>query len=75
MYEAEETNKKAKGLKPHVIECDSNGEPNKSGRPRSKFLDVLKALYTIYLDVCIIKVAAQDPNDYASLCEEVDSEF
>ena len=75
VYEAEEADRKAKGLKPHVIECNSLGEPDESGRRGSRFLEVLKALCTIYLDVSIIKVMAQDPIDYASLREEVDSEF
>lgn len=75
VYEAEEADRKARGLKPHVIECDSLGEPDDSGRNGSKFLEVLKALCTIYLDVSIIKVTAQDPQDYASLREEVETEF
>ena len=75
VYEAEEADRKARGLKPHVIECNSLGEPDESGRHGSRFLEVLKALCTIYLDVSIIKVMAQDPIDYASLREEVDCEF
>ena len=75
VYEAKEADRKARGLKPHVIECNSLGEPDDSGRDGSRFLEVLKALCTIFLDVSIIKVMAQDPIDYASLREEVDSEF
>ena len=75
VYEADEADRKARGLKPHVIECDSLGEPVDSGRNGSRFLEVLKALCTIYLDVSIIKVVAQDPHDYASLRAEVETEF
>ena len=75
VYEAEELDRKARGLKPHVIGCNSLGEPDESGKHGSRFLEVLRALCTIFLDVSIIKVMAQDPIDYASLREEVDSEF
>lgn len=75
VYEAEEAERKARGLKPHVIECNSVGEPDETGRHGSRFLEVLKSLCTIYLDVSIIKVMAQDPIDYGSLREEVNSEF
>lgn len=74
-YEAEEADRKARGLKPHVIECNSAGIPDESGKAGSRFLEVLKALCTVYLDVSIIKVQHQDANDYASLREQVDSEF
>ena len=58
-----------------MIECNSLGEPDETSRHGSRFLEVLKALCTTYLDVSIIKVMAQDPIDYANLREEVDSEF
>lgn len=75
MYEAEEADRKARGLKPYVIECNSLGEPDECGRRGSRFFEVLKALCMVFLDVSIIKVMAQDAIDYASLREEVDSEF
>jgi hypothetical protein len=75
VYEAKEADKKTRGLKPHVVECNSLGERDESGRHGSKFFEVLKALCTIYLDVSIIKVMAQNPTNYASLREEVDSKF
>ena len=75
VYEAEEADRKAYGLKPHAIGCDSLGMPDQTGRPGTRFLDVLKAYYTIFLDLSIIKVGLQDPDDYASLREEVESEF
>ena len=75
VYEAEEADRKARGLKPHAIMCDSMGLPDETGRPGSRFLEVLKAFCTIFLDLSIIKVGLQDPDDYASLREEVESEF
>ena len=75
VYEAEEADRKARGLKPHAIGCDSMGMPDETGRPGSRFLEVLKAFCTIFLDLSIIKVGLQDPDDYASLREEVESEF
>jgi hypothetical protein len=75
VYEAEEADIKARGLKPHVVPCNSLGEPDESCRHISRFLEVLKALCTIFLDVSIIKVMTQNPIDYASLRDEVESEF
>ena len=75
VYEAEEADRKARGLKPHVIECNSLGAPEESGRAGSRFLEVLKAFCMVYLDVSIIKVKAQDPIAYASLREHVEAEF
>jgi hypothetical protein len=75
VYEAEEADRKARGLKPHVVSCNSLGEPDESCRHISRFLEVLKALCTIFLDVSIIKVMTKDPTDYASLRNEVVSEF
>ena len=39
----------------------------------SRFLGVLKAFCTIFLDLFIMKVGFQDPDDYASLREEAES--
>jgi hypothetical protein len=67
VYEAEEADRKARGQKPHAIGCDSVGLPDETGRPGSRFLEVLKSFCTIFLDLSIIKVGLQDPDDYASL--------
>ena len=75
VYEAEEADRKNHSLKPHAIGCDSMGLPDETGRPVSRFLEVLKAFCTIFLDLSIIKVGLQDPDDYANLREEMESEF
>ena len=75
VYEAEEADRKDRGLKPHAIVCDTMGVPDDTGRPGSRFMEVLKALCTIFLDLSIVKVGMQDPDDYASLRDEVESEF
>ena len=75
VYEAGEADRKARSLKPHAIVCDSMGLPDETGRPGSRFLDVLKVFCTIFLDLSIIKVGLQDLDDYANLREEVESKF
>ena len=37
MYKVEEADRKARGLKPHVIECNSLGVPDESDKHGSKF--------------------------------------
>lgn len=75
VYETEEAERKEQGLKPHAITCDNMGVPDESGRRGSRFFEVLKALCTIFLDLSVVKVGMQDPDDYASLRDEVESEF
>ena len=75
MYEAEEADRMACGLKPHAIGCDSMGLLDETGRPGFRFLEVLKVFCTIFFDLSIIKVGFQDRDDYASLSDEVESEF
>lgn len=75
VYEKEENDGIVQGQKPFRIKCNSAGRPNKSGRARSKFLEVLRALCIVYLDVSIIKVRDQNVEKYASLRKEVESEF
>jgi hypothetical protein len=75
VYEAEEADRKACGLKPLAIGCDSVGLPDGNGRPGSRFLEVFKSFCTIFLDLSIIKVRLQDPDDYASVRAEVEFEF
>ena len=75
VYEAEEADRKARCLQPHAMGCDSMGVPDETSRLGSRFLEVLNAFCTIFLDLPIIKVGLQDPDDYASLREEVESKF
>lgn len=72
VYEAEEADRKARGLKPHAIVCDSMGLPDETGRLGSRIFEVLKVWCTIFLDLSIIKAGLQDLDDYASLREEVE---
>ena len=51
------------------------GVPNKTGIRGSIFFEVLKAPCTIFLDLSVVKIGLQDPDDYANLHDEVDSEF
>ena len=72
---AEEVDRKDRGLKPHAILCDNMGVPDEIGRHGSRFLEVLKALCTIFLDLSSVKVGLQNPNNYGSLHDEVEFEF
>ena len=58
-----------------MIECNSEGEPIETGGTGSKFIDILRTLCTLFLDVLIVKVRDQNAEAYASLREEMDSEF
>ena len=75
VYEADEADRKARGLKPHVIACDSMGMPDESGRPGTRFVEILRTFCGNYLNVSIVKVRLQNPDDYATLREEVEREF
>lgn len=75
VYDPEEADRFARGEKPHRIECDNTGRPIEVGRAGSKFLEVLRLLCIVFLDVSIIKVGDQNVDDYASLREEVNSKF
>ena len=55
--------------------CNSEGNPNESGGSGSKSIEVLRALCVVFLDVSIIKVWDQNVEAYASLRQEIDSEF
>ena len=74
-YELEEVERIARGQKPFKIECNSEGKLNEIGGGGSKFIKVLRALCIVFLDVSIIKVRDQNVEAYASLCQEIDSEF
>ena len=75
MYEADEADRKARGLKPHVIACDSMGMPDETGRPGTRFVEILRTFCGNYLNVSIVKVRLQNPDDYATLRDEVEREF
>ena len=74
-YEAEESDRIARGHKPFTIECNSEGQPIETGGAGSKFTKILRTLCTVFLDVLIIKVRDQNAEAYASLREAMDSEF
>lgn len=74
-YEIEEVERIARGQKPFRIECNSEGKPNETGGAGSKFIEVLRALCIVFLDVSIVKVRDQNVEVYASLRKEIDSEF
>ena len=63
LYEMEEADRIARGLKPFRIECDSTGMPIEGGGAASRFLEVLKSFYVVILDVSIIKVRDQNLQD------------
>ena len=74
VYEKEEAERIARGLKPFRVECDSAGMPVESGRAGYRFIEVLRAFCIVYLDVSIIKVRDQNIEDYARVRENVESE-
>jgi hypothetical protein len=73
IYDKEENERIVRGHNPFIIDCNSAGRPNESGRYGSRFLEVLRAFCVVYLDVSVIKVGDQNAEDYARLREEVKS--
>jgi hypothetical protein len=73
VYDKEENERIVRGHNPFIIDCNSAGRPNESGRYGSRFLEVLRAFCVVYLDVSVIKVGDQNAEDYARLREEVKS--
>ena len=74
-YEVEEADRIARGQKPFLVECNSEGQPIETGGAGSKFVEVFRALCSVFLDVSIIKVRDQNAEAYARLREAIDSEF
>jgi hypothetical protein len=58
-----------------VVECNNEGKPIETGGARSKFMEVLRALCIIYLDVSTIKMEDQNAEAYANMRQELDVEF
>lgn len=75
VYETYETNRILHGEKSYRIEWNNTWKPIESSNVWSNFLEGLRVLHIILLDVSNIKVRDQNVDNYASLREEVDSEF
>ena len=75
LYEMEQADMIARGLKPFHIECDNTDMSIEGERAVLRFLEVLKVFCVVFLDVSIIKVRDQNLQDYSRVRENVESEF
>ena len=75
LYEMEEADRITGGLKPFRIECDSTGMLIEGEGAASRFLEVLKKICVVFLDISIIKVRDQNLQDYCRVRENIESEF